>query len=224
MKAIVLSSGGVDSTTCVSIAVKEHGEENVSTVTMYYGQKLAKEIEYARKVADYYGLKHYEFDLTEMFKYSNCSLLKHGQDVEHKSYEAQAEDGGIISSYVPFRNGLMLSVCATLAQSLYPDEECCIYLGNHASDFAYADCSVDFVKKMDSAIAEGTYNLVHFVSPLAEMTKTEVVGLGLSLETPYEMTWSCYEGGDKPCHECGSCIEREKAFEQNGTRDPLLED
>lgn len=222
MKAIVLSSGGVDSTTCVSLAVDMYGRDNVSTVTIYYGQKLSREIECARKIAKYYGLKHYEFDLQEVFKYSECSLLKRGKDVEHSSYNEQVKVGGIISSYVPFRNGLMLSVCAVLAQSIYPDEVCSIYLGNHASDFAYADCSEAFSVKMGEAINEGTYGMVNFISPFKNYTKAEVIKTGLRLGTPYEMTWSCYEGGQEPCHRCASCIEREQSFRANGLEDPLL--
>ena len=222
MKAIVLSSGGVASTTCVSLAVKKHGKENVATVTVFYGQKLDKEIQCARNIARYFQLEHYEFDLQDIYTYSHCSLLKHGKAVNHSSYENQIKDGKVISSYVPFRNGLMLSVCAVLAQSLYPEEDCEIYLGNHASDFAYADCSEKFVEKMDAAIAEGTYKKVHFVSPLKALTKTQVVEVGIKLGTPYELTWSCYEGGEKPCRECASCIERELAFKNNGMIDPLL--
>lgn len=219
MKAIVLSSGGVDSTTCVSMAVEKHGAKNVATVTIYYGQKLDTEIACARKVAEYYGLEHYEFDVSEVFKYSQCSLLKTGQDVVLGSYDEQA-DGGIITSYVPFRNGLFLSVCAVLACSIYPDEECEIYLGNHASDYAYADCSVSFVDKMSAAIQEGTYGNVHFVAPLKDMTKAQVVATGAKLNTPYNLTWSCYKGGRAPCGACASCIERKRAFELNGLADP----
>ena len=222
MKAIVLSSGGVDSSTCVSMAIKEYGKENVITVTNYYGQTLKKEIESARKLAEFYGLGHYEFDLSKLFQFSNCTLLEHStQEIVEKSYEEQFSEDSVITSYVPFRNGLMLSVCAVLAQSLFPDEECVIYLGNHASDFAYADCSEVFTEKMGDAITEGTYGKVKFTSPLLHMTKTEVVKNGLELGTPYELTWSCYEGKEKACGKCGSCIDRRKAFENNDTMDPI---
>lgn len=222
MKCIVLSSGGVDSSTCVSMAINQYGAENVATVTIYYGQTLKKEIESARKLADYYKLAHYEFNLSEIFKFSNCTLLEHSsQEIVEESYEEQYDPKGIITSYVPFRNGLMLSVVATLAQSLYPKEECVIMLGNHASDFAYADCSEAFTNKMSEAVAEGTYGLVHFVSPLVNMTKTEVVKNGLELGTPYGLTWSCYEGKEKACGKCGSCIDRRQAFINNGTIDPI---
>lgn len=220
MKAIVLSSGGLDSTTCISIAVEKYGKENVSTVSMYYGQTLDKELECARKIAEYYGLKHYEFDLSEIFKYSNCSLLKHStQEIVEESYEQQYEDDKVISSCVPFRNGLILSTVAVLAQSLYPDDEVKIILGNHSDDFAYADCSEAFVEKMGAAIKEGTYGKVIFEAPLATMTKAEIVRTGLALRTPYELTWSCYEGKEKACGKCASCICRRDAFLVNGTRD-----
>ncbi len=117
-KAIILSSGGVDSTTCLSVAVHELGAENVSTASIFYGQKHAKELEAARKVADYYRVSHYEFDLSQIMQYSDCALLA-GSDrnIEHTAYAEQIRKngGGKVSTYVPFRNGLMLSVAASLA-------------------------------------------------------------------------------------------------------------
>ncbi len=227
-KAIVLSSGGVDSTTCVSLAVAEFGKENVSTVSIFYGQKHKKELECARKVAEYYGLKHYEFDLSSIMAYSNCSLLSSSnQEIVHKSYEEQIKENGEgkVSTYVPFRNGLMLSVCASLAQSIYEKDEVAIYLGAHADDAAgtaYADCSMEFVDTMSKAINIGTYKQVKIVAPFYNTNKAGVVKKGLELKTPYELTWSCYEGGDKPCGKCGTCIDRAKAFEINGVKDPAL--
>ena len=134
-KALVLSSGGVDSTTCVSVAVEEFGKENVSTVSIFYGQKHRKELECARKVAEYYGLSHYELDLSKIFQYSNCSLLDHStEEIVHESYEQQiAENGeGKVSTYVPFRNGLMLSAVASLAMSIYEKDDVSIFIGAHA--------------------------------------------------------------------------------------------
>ena len=227
MKALVLSSGGVDSTTCVSIAVDKLGKENVATVSIYYGQKHKKEIECARKVANYYGLKHYEFDLSSIMQYSNCSLLERStREIKHESYAEQiAKSGeGKVETYVPFRNGLILSTVASLAQSLFEDEECEIYLGAHADDSvgnAYADCSEEFTDTIGKAINVGTYGLVHVVAPLVELNKADVVKWGLELGTPYELTWSCYEGGDKQCGKCGTCIDRKKAFEANGVKDPV---
>jgi 7-cyano-7-deazaguanine synthase len=227
-KAIILSSGGVDSTTCVSLAVKRLGTENISTVSIFYGQKHKKELEAARAVARFYGVKHYEFDLASIFQYSNCALLSGSTEtIEHKSYAEQiAENGtGKVSTYVPFRNGLMLSTAASLAASLYEDDEVDIYIGAHADDAAgdaYADCSEPFLKAMGDAISIGTYNKVHLVFPFANMNKAGVVKMGLELHTPYELTWSCYEGGEKPCGTCGTCIDRARAFAANGVKDPAL--
>ena len=225
-KAIVLSSGGVDSTTCVGLAVMEYGDVNTSTVSVFYGQKHKKEIKCARKVAEYYNLEHYELDLSNILQYSNCSLLeKSTEAIIHKSYAQQiAENGeGKVSTYVPFRNGLMLSAVAALAQSIYPDDEVHIFLGAHADDAAgnaYADCSIAFTDAMNKAINIGTYGKVILEAPLVNMNKAQVVETGLGIHVPYELTWSCYEGGDRPCGTCGTCIDRANAFKANGVEDP----
>lgn len=187
MKAVVLSSGGVDSTTCVAMAVNELGSANVVTLSFKYGQRHEKELESAQKIADFYGLAHYVYDLTSIFAYSDCSLLSSSKEKpEHMSYADQiARDGeGKVSTYVPFRNGLMLSAAAALAQSLYPEEECGIWIGAHADDAAgnaYADCSVAFNESMGRAISIGTYELVKLHAPLNRLNKAQVVAEGLKL-------------------------------------------
>lgn len=226
-KALVLSSGGIDSTTCIGIAVDTFGKENVSTVSVFYGQKHSKELECAQKIADYYGVTHYELDLSSIFKYSNCSLLSHSTDeIELASYENQIsrKADGMVSTYVPFRNGLMLSSVASLAMSIYPDDETHIYVGAHADDAAgnaYADTSRAFTDAMYEAINEGTYHKVKVEAPLIDMNKGEVVQKGLELNVPYSLTWSCYLGGDIQCGKCGTCIDRREAFEKNGAVDPV---
>ena len=227
-KALVLNSGGVDSTTCVAIAVDKYGKENVITASLYYGQKHDKELECARKVAEYYGVKHIEEDISNVMKYAGnvCTLVKTGKDIEHKSYAEQiAENGeGRVATYVPFRNGLLLSIAAAYADSLFPDEEVYIYYGAHADDAAgraYADCSPEFAEAMNNAINIGTYGKISVVRPLISMNKVEVVKTGLDLNVPYELTWSCYEGGDMQCGTCGTCIDRRNAFEANGVTDPV---
>lgn len=225
-KAIVLSSGGVDSTTCVGIAVNELGKENVATVSVFYGQKHKKELEAAKAIANYYEVDHYEINLESIMKYSNCSLLEHSsEDVQHGSYAEQLEKDGFVKTYVPFRNGLMLSAVATLAMSIYPDDETDIYLGAHADDAAgnaYADCSKEFTDAIGKAINIGTYKKVRLRAPLVNLNKAGVVKIGLDLHVPYELTWSCYEGKDKPCGVCGTCIDRARAFAENGVKDPAL--
>lgn len=226
-KAIVLSSGGIDSTTCMSLAVEKFGEDNVVSVSIFYGQKHSKELECARKISKFYNIPHYEFDLSSIMKYSNCSLLEgSSQQIEHESYSEQIKKNGEgkVSTYVPFRNGLMLSVCASLAQGLFENDDTEIFIGVHADDAAgnaYADCSVEFVDTIGSAISLGTYGKVKVVAPFYKSNKAAVVRKGLELKTPYHLTWSCYEGGEKPCGECGTCRDRIAAFRANNTEDPL---
>lgn len=227
IKALVLNSGGVDSTTCVGIAVNKYGKENVSTATIKYGQKHSKELSCAEKVAEHYGLNNYVLDLSNVFQYSNCSLLKHSdEEIIHKSYAEQIEQNGEgkVSTYVPFRNGLFLAAVASLASSIYPEDEVRIFIGAHADDaagHAYADCSFRFIRSMNSAIMIGTYGKVELEAPLVEWTKKDIVRVGLDLKVPYHLTWSCYEGNEHACGTCGTCIDRLNAFEAHGVRDPI---
>lgn len=226
-KALVLNSGGVDSTTCVAIALTRFKPEDVVTVSINYGQKHVKELECATHIAEHYGLKHYELNLTEILKFSNCPLLaKSTEEIEHKSYADQiAENGeGMVKTYVPFRNGLMLSAVAALAMSLFPNDSVDVYLGAHADDAAgdaYADCSPEFTDAMNAAINIGTYGKVHLEAPLVKLNKAGVVKWGLKLNVPYELTWSCYCGGESSCGTCGTCVDRANAFRANGFRDPI---
>lgn len=228
MKALVLSSGGVDSTTCIGIAVDKYGKDNVITASLYYGQKHEKELECARKIAEYYGVRHIEEDISNVMKYASnvCTLVKGGADIEHSSYAKQIEEHGEgrVATYVPFRNGLLLSIATAYADSLFPGEEVEIYYGAHADDAAgqaYADCSPEFADAMSKAINIGTYGKISINRPLINMNKSGVVKTGLELNVPYNLTWSCYEGKEKQCGKCGTCIDRKKAFEDNGIEDPV---
>ena len=228
MKALVLSSGGVDSTTCVALAVKEYGAENVITASLYYGQKHDKELECAKKIAEYYGVKHIEEDISNIMKYASnvCTLVKGGKEIQECSYEEQvkANKDGRVDTYVPFRNGLLLSIATAYADSLFPNEEVEIYYGAHADDAcgnAYADCSPEFAEAMNKAINLGTYGKIKVKRPLIHRNKAEVVKIGLGLKVPYELTWSCYEGKEKACGKCGTCIDRLNAFKENGVKDPI---
>lgn len=228
MKAFVLNSGGVDSTTCVALAVDKYGANNVITASLYYGQKHDKELQCARDIADYYGIKHIEEDISNIMRYANnvCTLVKGGKKIPQESYEEQIRKNGEgrVSTYVPFRNGLLLSIATAYADSLFPNTPVEIYYGAHADDAAgsaYADCSPEFADAMDRAINIGTYGKITVCRPLINMNKAEVVKLGLSLKTPYELTWSCYQGREKQCGKCGTCIDRKRAFEENGVKDPV---
>lgn len=229
-KAIVLNSGGVDSTTCVGVAVDKLGKDNVLTVSVFYGQRHSKELECAEKVAKFYGVRHKVIDLskTGIMNGSNCPLLAHSTtDIPEQSYAEQIEKNGegMVTTYVPFRNGLMLASVAALAMAEYPDDEVSIYLGAHADDAAgnaYADCSKAFTDAMYQAINIGTYEKVSVVAPFVGLNKSQVVKRGLELGVPYELTWSCYKGGKEPCGKCGTCIDRAAAFAANGVSDPAI--
>ena len=219
MKALVLFSGGVDSTTCLAIAVEKYGKNNVIALSISYGQKHTKEIQAAEKIAEYYGVELKKLDLARIFEGSDCSLLSSsGEDIPKESYAEQLEktDGKPVSTYVPFRNGLFLSCAASVALSNGCTE---IYYGIHTDDAAgnaYPDCSEEFNNAINSAIYIGSGNALKVTAPFVNMKKADIVAEGLKLKVPYKMTWSCYEGGEKPCGVCGTCRDRIAAFRANG--------
>lgn len=224
-KVLVLLSGGIDSTTCLAMAIDKAGKENVETLNITYGQKHVKEINCARNIADYYGVNYALIDLKEVMKYSNCSLLEHStEQIKHQSYSEQLKElggEGTVDTYVPFRNGLMLSVAASYAIS----KDCeLIYYGAHADDSAgraYPDCSFEFSMAMNAAIYEGSGRKVVVGAPLIDFNKARVIEEGLRLNAPYHLTWSCYEGQEKACGTCATCIDRKAAFEANNAVDPI---
>lgn len=225
MKALVLFSGGVDSSTCLGMAVDKHGAENVIALSVYYGQKHDKEMRSAEKIADHYGVELKTLDLARIFADSDCTLLAGAEgEIPKESYAEQLEktDGKPVSTYVPFRNGLFLSSAASVALS----NDCgVIYYGAHSDDAAgnaYPDCSDDFNEAMNRAIYLGSGGQLSIEAPFVKLTKADVVKKGLELEVPYELTWSCYEGDAKPCGVCGTCRDRIAAFEANGVTDPLM--
>lgn len=225
MKAMVLFSGGVDSTTALGMAIEKYGKEEVIALSVSYGQKHTKEIDAAKKITEYYGLEHISLDLAKIFAYSDCSLLKHSdQEIPKKSYAEQIAktDGKPVTTYVPFRNGLFLASAASIALSKGCEV---IYYGAHSDDAAgsaYPDCSTEFNDAMNEAIYLGSGKQVRIEAPFVKWTKSEVVKEGLRLKVPYELTWSCYVGADTPCGVCGTCIDRAKAFEANGVKDPAM--
>ena len=226
MKALVLSSGGVDSTTALALAIEKYGKENVVALSVSYGQKHDKELRAAKAVAEYYGVEQLFLDLSLIFQYSNCSLLQQSdQEIPEESYAQQIEKTGgatPVSTYVPFRNGLFLSAAASVALS----KECSvIYYGAHADDAAgaaYPDCSQAFHDAMNQAIYEGSGKQLRIEAPFVGKTKADIVALGLKYHVPYQLTWSCFEGKEEPCGKCGTCIDRAKAFAANGVSDPAI--
>lgn len=223
-RAVVLFSGGVDSTTCLALAIERFGKDNVVPLSILYGQKHSKELESAAKVLAHYGIDGKTIDVTKLFAFSNSSLLTQSTEaLPTGSYKEQQEahGEGPVSTYVPFRNGLFLSTAAALALSF----DCgYIYYGAHADDAAgnaYPDCTEQFYISMGDAIFEGSGKDCALEAPFINSNKADIVREGLRLGVPYELTWSCYEGGDKPCGHCGTCIDRIAAFRANGVEDPL---
>lgn len=225
MKSLVLSSGGLDSSTCLALAADKLGKDNVISLSMYYGQKHDRELKAAKQLAAHYEVEHIVMDLTPIFQFSDSSLLKNSdKNIPSGSYSLQQieNDGKPVSTYVPFRNGLFLSCAASIALS----KECeIIYYGTHSDDVAgdaYPDCSTAFNDAINKAIYEGSGRQLRVEAPFLNLNKADVVKKGLELEVPFELTWSCYEGGEKPCGACATCIDRAKAFELNGVEDPAI--
>lgn len=226
MKALVLFSGGLDSTTCLAKAVSKYGPENVIALSIGYGQKHSRELDSAEKITAYYGVELIKLDLKKIFEGSDCSLLE-GSDAEipKESYAEQLEKTGgkPVSTFVPFRNGLFIATAASIALSRGCGE---IWYGAHSDDAAgnaYPDCSMEFNEAINSAVFIGSGKQLKVVAPFVGLKKADVVACGLRLNVPYELTWSCYEGNDRPCGKCGTCIDREAAFRINGIKDPLLQ-
>ena len=182
MRALVLFSGGLDSTTSLAIAIDKYGKDNVVALSISYGQKHIKEIEASNNIASYYGVEHIYLDLSKIFDYSDCSLLsKNDVDIPKGEYAKQLEDlnGKALSTYVPFRNGLFLSSAAAIAISKNCDV---IYYGAHADDAAgeaYPDCSEEFTKAINEAIYLGSGKRVSVIGPFVNMHKADIVKLPL---------------------------------------------
>ena len=175
MKALVLFSGGVDSTTCLGLAVEKYGADQVLALSVYYGQKHKREMEAAEKIAKHYGVLWKQLDLALIFADSNCSLLSGStEEIPKESYAQQLEHTGgtPVSTYVPFRNGLFLSSAASIALSHGCEV---IYYGAHSDDAAgnaYPDCSSAFNNAMNQAIYLGSGNQLHIEAPFVNWTKS----------------------------------------------------
>jgi 7-cyano-7-deazaguanine synthase len=140
-------------------------------------------------------------------------------EIPNISYD---EITGISPTYVPFRNGLMLSNAASIAQHEGFD---LLYYGAHSEDakaWAYPDCTPEFNGAMANAIFVGTYQKTRLITPLQWMLKSEIVELGTKLELDFSLTWSCYVGGELHCGTCPTCRARKVAFQQAGVADPTM--
>jgi len=210
-RVIVLHSGGVDSTTLLYHYVRQ-GCEPIS-LTICYGQKHKKEIECARKTSKIFQVKHLEIEIPLPF--SNSALLNSSIEVPKSDYTVETQK----ITVVPNRNMILLAYAIGFAEDL----KCgyVAYAAHHNDRAVYPDCREEFFYALNVASMLGTYQNVKIEAPFISWTKGEIVRYGVSLGVPYEYTWSCYEGGEKPCGQCGTCHERRQAFEFAGVPDPL---
>lgn len=206
----MILSGGVDSVTLLY----DEQERIALAISFDYGSKHnAREIPFARMHCERLGIRHITIPLNFMTKYFVSSLLEGGQEIPEGHYA----DENMKSTVVPFRNGIMLSIAAGIAEN---NKLQYVMLANHSGDHTiYPDCRPEFVEAMNNAICFGTWNGVQLLTPYTHLTKAEIVRHGMKLGINYDETWSCYKGGDKPCGVCGTCREREEALRDAGYYD-----
>ena len=204
MKAVLIYSGGLDSTTLLY----EYKDEIALALTFDYGSKHnAREIEYARENCKRLGIKHIVIPLEFIGQYFRSDLLLSGGDIPEGHYAAD----NMKSTVVPFRNGIMLSVAVGMAESLDLDT---VMIANHSGDHTiYPDCRPEFIDAFDAAASRGTFNGVHIVSPYCNIDKRGIALRGRELGIDYTLTYSCYKGGEHHCGRCGTCVERKEALE-----------
>jgi len=204
MKAILIYSGGLDSTTLLY----EYRDRIQLAVTFDYGSKHnAREIACARENCRRLDIPHLIIPLDFIGRYFRSDLLLSGGEIPEGSYA----DDNMRSTVVPFRNGIMLAVAVGLAESRDLDT---VLLANHSGDHTiYPDCRPAFVDAFDQAARAGTYNGVRIVSPYCNIDKREIALRGRALGIDYSLTYSCYKGGEKHCGKCGTCTERKEALE-----------
>ncbi|MBP5741750.1 7-cyano-7-deazaguanine synthase [Bacteroidales bacterium WCE2008] len=204
MKAVLIYSGGMDST----VLLYKYRKEIKLAVTFTYGARQDEEqTACAKENCELLGIDHLIIPLEFMGKYFRSSILKGGDDVPHGSYN----DENMKSTVVPFRNGIMLSIAAGLAESRDLDT---VLIANHAGDHTiYPDCRPEFIEAMGSAVNAGTFAGIKIVSPFCDITKRDIALIGKEEGVPFEKTYSCYEGRHKHCGVCGTCVERKEALE-----------
>ena len=208
--SVIILSGGMDSTTLLY----DQQERIALAVTFDYGSKHnAREIPFAELHCRRLGIKHVVVKLDFMTKYFKSSLLQGGEDIPEGHY---AEEN-MKSTVVPFRNGIMLSIAIGMAESAGLQH---VMMANHSGDHTiYPDCRPEFVDAMSEAGRVGTFPGITLLCPFTNMTKGDIARRGRELGIDYAETWSCYQGGERHCGRCGTCVERREALEQAGITD-----
>lgn len=245
-KAFVLFSGGLDSATVLYMAMRDF-DGNVEAVSCDYGQRHKKEVECAKAICDRLGIVHRTISLGGLLAGDGVMLTNSAIEVPNISYD---DIKGVSPTYVPFRNGTMLSAITALAQKYVMEQIDAavdkraldqmatkqratndardlvgIYAGQHAEDaksWAYPDCTFEFLGAIGNAIYVGTYFTCRLITPFVFSSKADIVRAGTELRVPYDMTWSCYKGGEYHCGTCPTCRSRMEAFAQTIGYDPTV--
>lgn len=191
-----------------TVLLYKYRKEIKLAVTFTYGARQDEEqTACAKENCEFLGIEHLIIPLEFMGQYFRSSILKGGDDVPHGSYN----DENMKSTVVPFRNGIMLSIAAGLAESRDLDT---VLIANHAGDHTiYPDCRPGFIEAMGSAVNAGTFAGIKIVSPFCDITKRDIALIGKEEGVPFEKTYSCYEGRHSHCGVCGTCVERKEALE-----------
>ncbi|WP_124728127.1 7-cyano-7-deazaguanine synthase QueC [Staphylospora marina] len=219
-KAVIVLSGGLDSTTCMGIARRDGYE--LYPITFHYNQRHDREVEHAKRVARFYGVhdRHKIVDVSFLGQIGGSSLTDLSMDVPDGGSEE-----GIPNTYVPARNLIFLSLATAYAEVIGATR---IYTGVTAVDYSgYPDCRPEFIASLTETVNLATRmgvtsgEKISIETPLIRLTKGEIIRVGLELGVPYELTTSCYNGEEEACGECDSCRLRLKGFAENGTEDPI---
>lgn len=220
-KSLVLSSGGLDSATCLAIA-KEAGSE-LFALSFEYGQRHNIELEMAKRQAHYFGVTRHVIANIDLRAFGGSALTA---DIDVPKGKVDGE--GIPITYVPARNLLFLSYALGWAEVLQADA---IYIGVNAVDYSgYPDCRPEFIEAFRKVARLGTKGGVEGTwtpevrTPLIDLSKGEIIRMGMAAGADYALSWSCYDPTPtrKPCGECDSCVLRARGFAQVGVPDPLL--
>ena len=220
-EAIVLLSGGLDSSTVLALA-KERGYDVVA-LTFDYGQKHKRELNSSRKMARHFKAKEHIIVPLSLGELLRSSLTRESMSIPENRTKEEISSG-VPSTYVPSRNIIFLSIAASIAESRGAEA---IFIATNSVDFSgYPDCTAEFLSAFQSTLDVGTKagregRGIRVEAPILMKSKGDIVREAIRLKVPMEDTWSCYKGGVKACGKCDSCLLRLRGFSEAGIRDPL---
>ncbi|MBQ4493978.1 MAG: 7-cyano-7-deazaguanine synthase QueC [Elusimicrobiaceae bacterium] len=219
-KAVVLFSGGLDSTTCLYWALSK-GYDCVA-LNISYGQKHIKEIACAKNICAKLGVKMQSLNLNLPWLEGATSLVGKNKVLPKASLKEIHNKNRLPSTYVPGRNLLFIALAASFADSIGATA---IIAGPNAIDYSgYPDCRPQFYTPLAKAVKEGTSGAltgkkIKILTPLLKLSKAQIAKLGAKLKVPFSLTWTCYKGGAKPCGKCDACLLRAQGFKEAGILD-----